>query len=159
MTAQFGEKLIYEGERVSMFSEPLRDYFAQCGHQPEFELTYTALWRGYVGTWEIADNRLYIIGLTGTLKDGTDADLATVFPGHPDRVFAQWYSGTLRIPEGKPITYVHMGFESTYERDRLITIENGIVTGVEVVENSLCSPDAGDEEDEEEEDDAGNDHW
>ncbi|MDA7668775.1 hypothetical protein N8596_00735, partial [bacterium] len=40
-------------------------------------------------------------------------------------VFADWYSGELRIPEGDMIQYVHGGYGTTYERDRLILIERG----------------------------------
>ena len=135
MTAQIGEKLIFEGREVSMCSEPLSDYFAFGGSNPEFEFTCTALWRGYVGTWEIINDRLYMIRLTGTLKDGTDATLETMFPGYPDRVFAHWYSGTLRIPEGKMLEYIHMGYGSSYERDRFLKIEKGVVIGSHIRHN------------------------
>lgn len=145
MTAQIGERLIHDGREVSMCSEPLGDYFALGGHNPEFESNCTALWRGYIGTWEIVGDRLYLISLTGTLKDGSDATLETVFPGYPERVFAHWYSGTLRIPEGKQLEYVHMGYASTYERDRLIKIEKGIVVGSHVRHNGEAEGDAGPE--------------
>lgn len=135
MTAQIGEKLIYEGREVSMCSEPLGDFFALGGTHPEFQFTCTALWRGYVGTWEIINDRLYLVGLSGTLKDGTEATLETVFPAYPDRVFAHWFSGTLRIPEGKQLEYVHMGYASTYERDRILQIEKGVVVGCNVRQN------------------------
>ena len=143
MTAQIGEKLIYDGRQVSMCTEPLSDYFAFGGHHPEFEFTCTALWRGYVGTWEITNDRLYIVGLTGTLKDGSEATLETLFPGYPDRVFAHWYSGTLRIPEGKQLEYVHMGYASTYERDRILKIEKGVVIGSLVRHNGDAEGDDG----------------
>ncbi len=135
MTAQIGEKLIYEGHMVSMCSEPLGDFFAFGGHHPEFEFTCTALWRGYVGTWEIVNDRLYLVKLSGTLKDGKEATLETVFPGYAARVFAHWYSGTLRIPEGKQLEYVHMGYASTFERDRFLKIEKGVIVGCHVQRN------------------------
>lgn len=145
MTAQIGEKLIYDGHEVSMCSEPLGDYFAFGGHHPEFEFTCTALWRGYVGTWEIVSDRLYIVSLTGTLKNGTEATLETVFPDYPDRVFAHWYSGTLRIPEGKQLEYVHMGYASTYERDRFLKIEKGVLVGSHIRRNGEADEDTGPE--------------
>jgi hypothetical protein len=138
MTAQIGEKLNYEGREVSMCSEPLGVFFALGGHSPEFEFTCTALWRGYVGTWEIVNDRLYLISLSGTLKDGSDATLETVFPGYPDRVFAHWYSGTLRIPEGAQLEYIHMGYGSTYERDRFLRIEKGVLVGCHVRQNGYA---------------------
>ena len=107
MTAQIAERLRYQGEDVAMCTNPLSDYFAMGGTNPRFESNCTALWRGYVGSWEIIDDRLYLIGLNGTLEDGTDASLATIFPGFPDRVFAHWYSGTIRLPQGKQLEYVH----------------------------------------------------
>jgi hypothetical protein len=78
MTAQIAEKLLYQGEHVSMCTNPLSDYFLMGGFNPRFESMSTALWRGYVGGWEIVDDRLYLVSLKGTLEDGTDATLETV---------------------------------------------------------------------------------
>jgi len=136
MTAQIAEKLIYEGEKLSMCTTPLSDYFAFGGLSPLFDaLRCTALWRGYVGTWEIVDGRLYLIELHGALESGGDASVATVFPDFPDRVFAHWYSGTIRIPQGKLLEYVHMGYSSTYERDLFLDLERGVVVHTRVRQN------------------------
>lgn len=139
MTAQISEKLYYEGHKVSMCSEPLGDYFAFSGERPGFESNCTALWRGYVGTWEIIDGRIYLIELNGTLENGSDVTLATIFPDFPDRVFAHWYSGTIRIPQGKMLDYVHMGYGSTYERDLMLQIEKGVVTKTTVRHNGTSN--------------------
>ena len=104
MTAQFSEHLRYNGEDFSMYTNPLGDFFAMGGVNPGFESNCTALWRGYVGSWEIVDNRLYLIGISGTLEGGVEATLATIFPDFPDRVFAHWYSGTIRIPQGNNLS-------------------------------------------------------
>lgn len=138
MTAQIAEKLIYEGREHSMCSLPLHAYSELGGKLPAFAFNCTALWRGYVGTWEIVGQRLYLIGLTGTLEDGSTASLEAVFPGFPDRVFAHWCSGTLRIPEGRMLDYVHMGFGSTYERDRFLRFEKGVLVETRVRENGVA---------------------
>ena len=39
----------------------------------------------------------------------------------------QWFSGEIRVPVGRMIQYVHMGYESTYESDLLIEIIDGLV--------------------------------
>jgi hypothetical protein len=127
MTAQISERLIYEGQQLAICTNPLSLYFAMGGDSPNFEDNCTALWRGYVGTWEIVDGRLYLIKLQGTLEGGGEASVATIFPDYPDRVFAHWYSGTIRIPQGKLLNYVHMGYSSTYERDLFLEIEKGII--------------------------------
>lgn len=127
MTAQVPERLIYLGEVLALCATPLSDFFAMAGINPEFEVSWSTLWRGYIGTWEILDDRLYLIGLKGTLTGGVPASIETIFPGFPDRVFAHWYSGTLRLPQGHLLEYVHGGYQSIYERDLFIDIEHGVV--------------------------------
>ena len=39
-------------------------------------------------------------------------------------VFASWFTGLLRIPQGKLLKYVHGGFGSLQERDLIISIES-----------------------------------
>ena len=129
-----------------MCTEPLGHYFELGGKAPAFDdWSCTALWRGYVGTWEIVDSRLYLVDLTGTLADGSQATLATIFPDHPKRVFAHWFTGTLRIPEGKILSYVHMGYGSSYERDHLIHVTDGVVTSEEIQDNGVSSRESGSE--------------
>lgn len=142
MTAQISERLIFEGQQVPLLSNPLKDFFALGGINPGFEFSSTALWRGYVGTWEVLNDRIYLVELRGTLKSGDDATLESVFPGFKDRVFAHWFSGRLRIPQGKRLEYVHMGYASTYERDVLLTLQNGVVLTKEIRLNGEAEDDA-----------------
>src|SRR5690606_1599815 len=101
----------------------------------------TALWRGYTGDWEIVDERLYLVGLQGSLEDGTEASVATFFPEFPDRVFAHWFSGTIRVPQGKMLEYLHHGYGSTYERDLLLELDHGVVTSTTVRHNGTSEDD------------------
>lgn len=144
MTAQIAERLAYQGEEFAMFTELLGDYFAKGGIEPKFRRTSTALWRRYVGSWEIVDDHLYLTDLNGTLEDGTKASVATIFPGFPDKVFAQWYSGTIRIPQGEELEYVHMGYGSTFERDLLLDVERGVVVATTVRRNDIEKSDDAD---------------
>ena len=121
-----------------MCDEPLGDYFVQGGEDPGFESNCTALWRGYVGSWEIVEDRLYLVELNGTLEDGSEASLATVFPGFPDRVFAHWFTGTIRIPQGRMLEYVHMDYLSIYERDLLLEIKKGVVINTSIRNNGTA---------------------
>ena len=127
MTAQFSESLRYQDEDVSLFTEPLGSYFAMGGHRPGFQKLTTSLHRGYVGSWEILDGRLYLVKLEATLMSMRQANLETLFPGFADRVFAHWYSGTLRIPRGELLRYVHGGWGGVYERDEMVQVERGVV--------------------------------
>jgi hypothetical protein len=138
MTAQTPERLLYQGEKVAMCSEPLESYFAMRGHENQLFLSpHSALWRGYIGHWEIVDDRLYLISLEGTLLgSGVEISVATFFPDSPDRVFAHWYSGTIRILEGKLLRYFHGGYASIYERDLFLDVEQGVVVMTRVQHNS-----------------------
>jgi hypothetical protein len=128
MTAQISEILHYQGRKQRMCTEPLGDYFALAGITPGFVVSSTALWRGYVGEWDIRDGRLYLIKLTGTLEGDKPASLETFFPGYPDRVFAHWYSGQVRLPMGKQLKYVHGGYGRTYAQDLLIDFDWCIIS-------------------------------
>lgn len=139
MTAQIPESILIDGRPRSMGTEPLEGYFAQTGIRPSFEAICTALWRGYVGHWEIAHGRLHLLRIDARYADGREATLADFFPEHPERVFAHWYSGTLRIPEGEMLDYVHGGYGSTFERDRLIHVARGVVTSTHVRTNGVAA--------------------
>lgn len=52
--------------------------------------------------------------------------LAEVFSG-TQGVVADWYSGTLIIPQGELLSYVHLGYGSTYQFYQLFTVRNGRV--------------------------------
>jgi hypothetical protein len=146
MTAQVTEVLHYKGEQLSMRTEPLSDYFAQMGHQPEFQAQSTACWRRYVGKWEILLDRLYLTGVSATYADGTAVTLDSLFPGFDERVFAHWYTGVISIPQGKVTQYVHMGYASRYERDLFLAVENGIVVDTQLRDNSHAISQGGSDE-------------
>lgn len=66
------------------------------------------------------------------------ASLATIFPDFPERVFAHWYSGTIRIPQGKELEYVHGGYASVFERDLFLDVERGVVMKSQVRHNGVA---------------------
>lgn len=141
MTVQTSERVRFRGEDRELLSTPLCDYLRQKGLSKLFDdWTSTDLWRGYEGTWEVDDGRLYLSHLHGYLKDGTIASMRSVFPECGGRVFASWYSGTLRIPDGRLLCPAVGGFEHIYERDILLTVQNGLIVDEELRENSFVEP-------------------
>jgi hypothetical protein len=140
-TAQAPEILFFEGEEVSMFTTPLESYFSEEKPRPDDVLisNSSANWRGYIGHWEISENRLILTGLHeftfAFLDESADEQTDTLI--HPERVFgsgasypmeATWFTGMIRIPRGEMVRYVHMGFGSQYESEILIQIESGLVS-------------------------------
>lgn len=144
MTAQMAEVLHMNGEVHSLCTHPLATYFELIGITSPFDdFRCSALWRGYVGTWEITQGRLYLIGLKGWLVGSNDeCGMETLFPGFPERVFAHWFTGELRIPQGGLLEYQHMGYRSRYERDLFITVRDGVIASERVQVNGVAAPDA-----------------
>ncbi len=150
MTAQASEQLIYQGERLSLCTHPLAP-FLKCGASPlRFHAPSSALWRGYIGTWAIERERLYLVQLDGYVQHGQETDgfgtckvgLDALFAGYPDGVFAHWFTGELRCPAGALLHYEHAGYASRYERDLFIDVRQGLVLGQREVVNGTASPDA-----------------
>lgn len=145
MTAQIPERLHYQGWEGGMRAEPLELYLAMGGTLPAFRAPHTGLGRGYLGHWRIRRRHLYLESISGTLRDGSQACLAALFPGYPDRVFAHWYSGTLRPPRGKVLAYVHAGHASVHERDVMLEVERGVLRHAWVRHNALPAPGLGEQ--------------
>ncbi len=136
MTAQFAEKILYRGEEMALLTTPLADLFTLRESKPQFDPDCTALIRGYMGTWQIDEGKLWLIALEGKLKDGTDSQVTTLFPDTSGPVLADWFSGTLRIPQGELLEYVHSGFKSIYERDLLLEVDKGCIVSESVQHNT-----------------------
>ncbi|MBM4372637.1 MAG: hypothetical protein FJ098_13335 [Deltaproteobacteria bacterium] len=143
-TAQMGDILIYNGEKLEIFSNPLEAWFGAEHPRPEdlSDASCSANWRGYVATWEIRDRALWLVRLQeGTCDvDAPEIPLDRVFPGEKGPIRATWYTGVLIAPRGKLLEYVHMGYESRYEKELRIEIQAGEVKGERTVENGPTPP-------------------
>jgi hypothetical protein len=134
MTAQMHERLIIDGVETSMaFCPPLPegharlvavDFSASRDPQSSSILYSTACWRQYQGTWEIKDARFYLRAVRGRFR---------LEGGEP--LLADWFSGVLRIPRGRMLRYIHMGFGSVFEEELHVKIERGVVVSSRVLNN------------------------
>lgn len=134
MTAQARERLLFNGEEIWMASLPLNLYLQNRGYI-KFVSPSTDCWRGYRGQWEVVDNKLYLTGLTAYIAEDITADINYLFPGQ-NKVFADWFTGEIRIPKGELLDYVHKGFSSLYSNDLFLVFENGILTKQYEIDNS-----------------------
>jgi hypothetical protein len=133
-TAQYPDKIIYNGKEYSLHSNPLEDYFVKFPDQkPKGGLMSSALWRGYVATFEIADNSLFLKDIEIMVKKdesgknfetGWKSVLKEVVP-EPKKLKIDWFTGILVLPFGELVNYVHMGYGSTYENYILLEIAGG----------------------------------
>jgi hypothetical protein len=139
-TAQFPDFLIYQGETLPIFSNPLDSYFDREHPRPRhlFQYTCTACWRGYVATWKIEKGDLYLVRLVkgDCSAKPEEIDVGQIFSGQSLPVKAAWFSGTIRIPQGKQMLYVHMGYGSVYERERVLSFEKGRLAREDTIDNT-----------------------
>jgi hypothetical protein len=160
-TAQIPDILIYKGDTLSLFSCPLYSYPNQDLVSPKNMFGskgcfYTSCWRNYIATWEIVDNKLFLINIRNacypadgkyvavSYKEVRDtigrefADLKSLFPDKfkNGKVFADWVSEKIISPKGKLLFYIHDGFESIFEKEIEFTIENGMISSLIEINNS-----------------------
>ena len=140
MTAQCRERLIYSGEEYYLATEPLAPYLVS--HKIIFTAPRTACWRGYIGSWLIEDNKLYLVDLEANISEGDrkfgkgkEVGLDYLFPGQT-KVFADWYSDVMRIPHGKMMKYVHQGYASLYEKELFLRFESGVLVSCREEDNT-----------------------
>jgi hypothetical protein len=132
-TAQMADKIIYKGNTYKLFSNPLAEYFQKFPERkPTSGITSTALWRGYVATFEIRDNQLFLKDIEIMKRDTTSEEFNTIWVSVLDEVVPDkkplkidWFTGLLIIPYGNIVNYVHMGYASTYENYILLEIDKG----------------------------------
>lgn len=126
MLPQVPEKLVYGDRRCDLpFEQPLESWFEQHGNRPAFYVPHTALWRGYVGTWELDNDHLFLTDLEGMLENGQVINLQTVFPHATGRIPADWYSGTFKLPQGELQNAICIGYSSVYEGYLVLDIKAG----------------------------------
>lgn len=130
MTAQAREIIYINGKEEQMATEPLEPFLKKHPHL-RFEPPHTACWRGYFGTWELKDDKLYLLDFNGNLEgfegESVPIDLADLFPGRK-KVFADWFSGKLEIERGELLDYDPIGSYKKYEQSLFLIFENGLKT-------------------------------
>lgn len=133
-TAQYPDEIIYNGKEYNLHSNPLEAYFEKNpDKRPKGGVMSTALWRGYVATFEVKDNQLFLKDIEIEYHDTTSKEsypykwrsvIMKVFPDQKD-IKIDWLTGLLVIPYGKLVNYVHMGYGSTYKNYILLEIDKG----------------------------------
>lgn len=134
-TGQIPDRILINGKSEMLFTEPLKGAF-RADPQTWRKLmarisnkSCSASWRGYVASWEIRKKELYLVSVTvDPCSSRKSVPLANLFPGATRFVKATWFTGSIKIPQGKQIEYVHMGYESRYEHYLLLEINKGNVT-------------------------------
>ena len=96
MTQQIKDTLTFEGETYDLNTEIVENFFNQFPEKrPKTEISCTALWRGYIATFEIESNELILndIQWLKNIDFELESKLSTIFTTPK----ADWYSGLIRI--------------------------------------------------------------
>lgn len=138
MTAQAYEKIYIDGQEQYMATEPLKSYLSTLAEREVFSPIETSCWRGYHGTWEIIDNKLFLIDLKGhnvNYERGTHwkVGLDYLFPNQ-NKVFAEWFTGEIRISSGVKLSYFPV---PKYEFDLFLEFKDGMLIGRRKVDNII----------------------
>ena len=134
MTIQAGDILSYYGKKTTIATEPLKTYL-ETRSDVSFIFKSTALVRGYIGNWKIKNKKLFLVSLVGFIKSNEKVDLEYLFP-NKSKVFADWFSGKIRIPEGDMVEKINLGYSSVYERDRILNFKKGILINETFIDNT-----------------------
>jgi hypothetical protein len=144
-TAQHPDVLYYQGDTFSIFSNPLEDYYTEETRPEHFfpervACLSTGCWRGYIAHWTIENDILYLVRIETCCwdKKRARANLSHLFGDKCiyGRVKADWFTGGIMAPQGERIEYIHMGYESIYERELIFTFEKGHMVQDNVLDNT-----------------------
>lgn len=134
MAAQLPDWITINGAYRDLYSNPLEQYWTRFGKRRQAFYPTLNCTRGYIASWEVQDNQLFLLGIDGNYerrsilfgKKLKRFTLKTLFPNvKQKRVKADWFSGKLRVPDGKMTHYEHSHYDSRFEREIIITIHKG----------------------------------
>ena len=127
-TAQIPDKILYNKKEYMLQSNPLEVFFEEYPEKrPKSQVWSNALYRGYVATFQIRNNQLYVRDIEiidNTGKSGWKSVKKNIFPRRR-LVKVDWMTGLLVLPSGKLLSYVDRGYASTFERYTVLEINNG----------------------------------
>lgn len=133
MTPQIGEVFLINNEQYFINEQPLHQYFLTFKQPPYFTPPSPTCWRGYYGKWALIENELYLINFRGYLEGFDEVNIDYLFPLQ-DKVLADWYSGIIKVPQGKIIKWDKTLNSSIYEEYLYLTFKNGILVEYNSIE-------------------------
>jgi hypothetical protein len=131
-TTQCSDILYLNGQKHSLESLALEQYYGPGNPRPKFRAPNTATWRGYIATWEIDRGILYLKAIQAWTDQG-EVGLPALFPGQKGPVAATWFTGKLKVPQGKVLKPAVP--HPIYAKYLMITVEKGRVVNQEVIDN------------------------
>jgi hypothetical protein len=132
-TAQIPDQIIVDGKPHALFTEPLTRYLVESGRHSKLKPYLTGMcsgsWRGFAAEWRVQTDQLELVKVLANPcdKEPKEVPLLELFPEQASPIVASWFSGRLVVPLGEQTQYVHMGYESKYERYLVLYVERGVI--------------------------------
>lgn len=123
-------------ETYALQTNPLEPYFEENPEKrPEGTIISSANWRGYIATFEVEEKRLLVNDIEIEVEKELSRRFGTKWVSvyeevfGEEKIFVDWFTGLLILPQGELVKYVHLGYASEYEGYILLEIREGILIG------------------------------
>jgi hypothetical protein len=110
MTTKRCDQIIIKGIQYKFKTLPLDDYWMDENPKPHMAIIRSSNWRGYIATWEIKNDCLYLLDIEIYTPEPTYG-LNYVFPHMKGKIKARWYTGEFSVPQSQLIYHFNDGFE------------------------------------------------
>ena len=157
---QLPDYIIYKKDTIATYNLLIEQYlqkYKQDEREQLFGLTFRDgasfnCWRGYQAIYKIENDSLFLAdiidcgSLRKTLLDKTTSlkKMRSIFGDRliSDKVFINWFSGSLNFPLTNKIVRWDGVFSTIYEEENVLHISNGNVSNIENVNNYVDDPKA-----------------
>lgn len=135
-TAQMSDRIIYKGKEYILRNNPLEEYFEKYPEkQPRGGVVSSALWRGYVATFEVRNDMLYLKDIEVMYQDTTSKEsynykwrsVLKEVVSDGKELAIDWMTALLEMPYGEKVEDGHIYYIPQYQNIMLLEVQNGIV--------------------------------
>ena len=129
-TMQEGDIVIFNNDTLRSLTYPLNSYpnfkAIKDSIQNKYNWGCTANWTGYQCVWKIEDDKLFLIEIKAPCGGKERVDLKELFGKEfqNNRVYADWFTGTLVTGKGETLTHL-LDKRFVTEEDIVINILSG----------------------------------
>ena len=129
-TPQESDAIIYDGKEYKLILNlqfPMETYFNEFPEKRPPAI-WTSLWRGYVATFEIIENELWVIKIeryNHSDEPEGRVNITNECLNGNDRMKIYWFNGLFVLPHGERVEIIPHAYASTYEYYKIIEIHNG----------------------------------
>ena len=112
-------------------------HFCTLGDRVGFKMYASWNFRGYVATWRINDDKLYLDKLETDSDKADFRDVLKDFDDGSGNIFASWFTGTIICGTGPVLCISGNGWDDLNETEIELTIESGVVTSSREYRNKV----------------------